>query len=209
MYADKEDVYYYMTLGNENYIHPDMPEGSKDGILNGLYKFSVGNTHAHKVHIFGSGSIMREAIRAQEMLEHYDVSADIWGATNYKRLRNDTIAAQRWNMLHPSETPRTSYLQKTLAKESGAFIAASDNMRIVPDQIAPWVPGGLFTLGTDGFGRSETREALRRYFEVDAESIVIGVLYRLSLDGTVSTKTVQKAIDDLGVDPEKASGYCI
>lgn len=209
MYANKEDIYYYITLGNENYTHPEMPSGSELGILNGLYKFSLGPQGIHKVHIFGSGSIMREVIRAQELLASYGVSADVWGATNYKRLRNETLAAQRWNMLHPTSMPKTSYLQDTLAKETGTFFAASDNMRIVPDQIAPWVPGGLFTLGTDGFGRSETRENLRRFFEVDAECITIAVLYRLSLDGKFTATDVEKAIRTLGVDPEKVYGYCI
>ncbi len=209
MYDAKEDIYYYITLGNENYTHPEMPENAETGILNGLYKFNIGPKATHKVHLFGSGSIMREVIRAQALLEGYGVSADVWGATNYKRLRNETLAAQRWNMLHPQSKARTSYLQDTLSKETGTFFAASDNMRIVPDQIAQWVPGGLFTLGTDGFGRSETRENLRRFFEVDAECITVAVLYRLSLDGKVSVATVESAIQSLGIDPEKVYGYCI
>lgn len=208
MYENGEEVYYYLTVGNENYKMPEMPEGVEDGILKGLYKFREGEklkkAVGEKVHIFGSGSIMNEALRAQEILaDKYNVSADVWSATNYKRLRYETLECQRWNMLHPDKKQKTSYLEDVLGKEKGTFIAASDNMRIVPEQIQKWVPGGLFSLGTDGFGRSESREALRRYFEVDAESIVIGTLYSLSQKGKVDTKLVKKAIKDLGVDPEK------
>src|SRR5207237_3553919 len=139
-----------------------------DGILKGLYRFKAGPEKKKlKAHIFGSGPIIREALRAQQILaERYDVSADVWSATSYKLLRNDALRAERWNMLHPEETPRQPYVSNLLGKEQGVFVAVSDNMKIVPDQIAPWVPGGLTTLGTDGFGRSDTRERLRRFFEV-------------------------------------------
>jgi pyruvate dehydrogenase E1 component len=208
MYENGEEVYYYLTVGNENYKMPEMPEGVEEGILRGLYKFKEGEKLkkpvGEKVHLFGSGSILNEALRAQEILaDKYNVSADVWSATNYKRLRYETLECQRWNMLNPDKKAKTSYLQDVLSKEKGTFVAASDNMRIVPEQIQQWVPGGLFALGTDGFGRSESREALRRYFEVDAESIVIGTLYSLSQKGKVETKLVKKAIKDLGVDPEK------
>ena len=137
------------------------------------------------------------------MEERYDVSVDVWSATSYKRLRSEALNAKRWNMLHPAESPKKSYLETTLQKEKGVFVAVSDNMKIVPEQIAPWVPGGLTTLGTDGFGRSDTREALRRFFEVDAECTVIVTLYALSQKGAVAPTVVEKAIRDLGVDPEK------
>ncbi len=206
MYADNERIWYYITLYNENYTMPPMPLGVEQGILNGLYKFKVGEKKMkHKAHLFGSGPIMREALRAQEILaEHYDVSADVWSATSYKRLRNEALNAKRWNMLHPTETPKKSYLEHILEKEHGVFVAVSDYMKIVADQIAPWVPGGLMSLGTDGFGRSDTRKQLRRFFEIDAESIVIATLYQLSQKGLVTRKVVEKAIKDLGVDPEKA-----
>jgi pyruvate dehydrogenase E1 component len=131
------------------------------------------------------------------------VSADVWSATSYKQLRSDALNVRRWNLLHPGEEPRRSYIERTLENEEGVFIAASDYMRLVPDQIAPWVPGGLTTLGTDGFGRSDTRPALRRYFEVDAEFIVIAALYALAEQGQVKMADVEKAIRELGVDPEK------
>src|SRR5438552_15114289 len=150
MYLEGEDVFYYLTLYNENYVMPPMPEGVEDGILKGLYKFKPGPEKKKlRAHIFGSGPIIREASRAQQILEErFDVSADVWSATNYKLLRNDALRAQRWNRLHPGEPAKRSYLEELLAGETGVFVAVSDNMKIVPDQIAPWVPGGLTTLGT-------------------------------------------------------------
>src|SRR5205823_1025268 len=140
----------------------------------------------------------REGLRAQQMLaEKFDVSADVWSATSYKLLRNEALRAQRWNMLHPIEPPKKSYLQTLLEKEQGAFVAVSDNVKIVPDQIAPWVPGGLTTLGTDGFGRSDTRERLRRFFEVDAECTVIATLHALAQKGEVERSVVARAIKEL------------
>ncbi|MDH4069704.1 MAG: pyruvate dehydrogenase (acetyl-transferring), homodimeric type [Ignavibacteria bacterium] len=204
MYAEGEEVFYYLTLYNENYQMPPMPEGVEEGILKGLYKFRKGSG-AVKAHLLASGPIMREALRAQTILaEKYKIRADVWSATSYKLLRNEALAAERWNRLHPESKPRESYLEKVLRKEKGVFVAASDYMKIVPDQIAPWVPGGLVTLGTDGFGRSDTRAELRRFFEVDAESMVIAVLHKLSQNGTVKPAVVARAMNDLGVDPEKA-----
>lgn len=205
MYAEGEDIFYYLTLYNENYEMPAMPEGAEEGILKGLYKFKAGpEKQPLKAHILGSGPIIREALRAQEILgEKFDVSADVWSATSYKLMRNDALRTRRWNMLHPTEAPRKSYVESLLESEQGVFVAVSDNMKIVADQIAPWVPGGLTTLGTDGFGRSDTRKALRRFFEVDAESIVIATLHALAGKGQVEKSLVAKAIRDLGVDPEK------
>jgi pyruvate dehydrogenase E1 component len=204
MYQDLDSVFYYIAVHNENYVHPEMPEGSEDGILKGLYKFKdASRKKKHKVHLLGSGTLLREALKAQRLLAEYDVSADVWSATNYKRLRVETLNAERWNRLHPIETKKTSYLQDVLANELGTFVAVSDNMKMVPDQVAKWVPGGLFTLGTDGFGRSDTRENLRRFFEVDAECIVIATLYALAEKGEISYDKVDVAIKVLGVDPEK------
>jgi pyruvate dehydrogenase E1 component len=205
MYADGEDLFYYLTLYNENYLMPPMPEGVEEGILKGLYRFKAGPEKKKlKAQILGSGPIIREALRAQEILaEKYDVSADVWSATSYKLLRNDALQTDRWNMLHPEEAPRKSYVQTALGNQPGVFVAVSDNMKLVPDQIAPWVPGGLTTLGTDGFGRSDTRERLRRFFEVDAECTVIATLHALALKGKLDKREVRKAIKDLGVDPEK------
>lgn len=211
MYAEGEDIFYYLALYNESYPMPAMPAGSEEGILKGLYRFKAGpDKLARKAHIFGSGPIIRHALRAQQILaEKYDVSADVWSATSYKQLRNDAIKAKRWNMLHPAEGARKSYLEETLSKEKGVFVAVSDNLKLVPDQIAPWVPGGLTTLGTDGFGRSDTRERLRRFFEVDAELTVIAMLYALAEKGEIERTVVARAIKDLGVDPEKAFPHIV
>jgi pyruvate dehydrogenase E1 component len=205
MYVENEDVFYYLSLYNENHAMPPMPAGVEDGILKGLYKFKPGvEGRKIKAHIFGSGPIINSALKAQEILaDRYGVSADVWSATSYKLLRTDAIRCQRWNMMHPAETPKKNYVETLLAKESGAFVAVSDNIRTVPDQIASWVPGGLFTLGTDGFGRSDTRARLRRFFEVDTESTVIGTLYALAEKNLIGREVVAQAIKDLGVNPDK------
>jgi pyruvate dehydrogenase E1 component len=207
MYQEGEEIFYYLTLYNENYPMPPMPEGVEEGILKGLYRFRAGPAEggALRAHILGSGPMMLSALRAQEILSRdYQVSADVWSVTSYKSLRHEALACTRWNMLHPTEPPRKSYVETTLEGQEGVFVAVSDYMKTIPDQIAPWVPGGLFTLGTDGFGRSDTRERLRRFFEVDAESVVIGVLYSLYRERKVDAAVVAKAIKDLGVNPEKA-----
>jgi pyruvate dehydrogenase E1 component len=211
MYEAGEDIFYYLTLYNENYAMPPMPEGVEQGILRGLYKFKSGaGGLKHKAHIFGSGPIIHSALKAQQILEErYKVSADVWSATNYKLLRNDALRCRRWNMLHPTEPPKKSHLESLLENESGVFVAVSDFMKVVPEQIAPWVPGGLMTLGTDGFGRSDTRERLRRFFEVDAECTVIATLYALAVKGALDRSLVAEAIRDLGVDPEKTFPFCI
>jgi len=205
MYRDGQHLFYYLTLHNENLPMPPMPAGVQEGIIKGLYKFRTGPEGLkHRVHILGSGAIMASALKAQTILaERYGVAADVWSATSYKQLRTEALNCLRWNMLHPTETPRRSHLEKVLEGEKGPFVAVSDNMKIVADQIAPWVPGGLMTLGTDGFGLSETRQNLRRYFEVDAECTVIASLYQLSRRGEIKPELVRKAITELGVNPEK------
>jgi pyruvate dehydrogenase E1 component len=211
MGRDGEDIFYYLTLYNENYAMPAMPADSEEGILKGLYRFRPGDSSLKlKAHLLGSGPIIRSALRAQEILaERYGVSADVWSATNYKQLRSEALRARRWNMLHPTAPARKSFLETVLEKETGAFVAVSDHVKTVPDQIAPWVPGGLMTLGTDGFGCSDTRAALRRFFEVDAESTVVATLYALAQKGQVPRATVAQAIKDLGVDPEKSFPICV
>ena len=212
MYQEGEDVFYYISLHNEDYSHPALPEDPQvvEGVLRGMYKVRPGASGlAHKAQLLGSGSILQQAVKAQHLLEKYGVSADVWSVTSFKRLRTEAQAAKRWNMFHPTETPRTSYLEETVARESGPWIAVSDNLKLVADQIAPWIPGGLQTLGTDGFGRSEARPVLRRFFEIDAECTTIGVLYSLAKKGEIPMTTVAKAIQDLGVDPEKAFGVCV
>ncbi len=211
MFAEGEGIFYYLSLYNENYAMPPMPAGVEDGILKGLYKFKPGPEGKKlKAHIFGSGSIINSALKAQEILaERYNVSADVWSATSYKLLRTDALRCKRWNMLHPTALAKKSYVETLLADERGAFVAVSDYMRLVPDQIAPWIPGGLMTLGTDGFGRSDTRARLRRFFEIDAESTVIAALFALAEKRLVEQQLVEKAIKDLGVDPEKAQPQII
>jgi pyruvate dehydrogenase E1 component len=206
MYQEMEDIFYYITLYNENYAMPAMPEGAQEGILRGLYRFKAGATgKKHKAHIFGSGPIIHSALEAQEILANdYDVSADVWSATSYKLLRNDALEVERWNRLHPTEKAKKSYIETTLEKEKGVFVAVSDNLKLVADQIAPWVPGGLTTLGTDGFGRSESREQLRRFFEIDAESTVVATLQALAEKGEIKPEVVAKAIKALKLDPEKS-----
>lgn len=215
MYKNREDIFYYITLGNENYVMRSMPKGVEEGILKGLYKLSEmkpkkssgkGSSKGtwHKAHIFGSGSILREALRAQEILaEKYRVAADVWSATSYKELRRDALAVERYNLLHPTAKPRKPYITQLLEKEEGPVVAATDYMKMVPDQVNRWVPGGLYSLGTDGFGRSDTREALRRFFEVDAEAIAVAVLYRLAQTGKIKPEVVKKAIKDFDIDPDK------
>src|SRR5262249_10172569 len=184
MYERGEDVFYYVTLYNENYPMLPMPEGVEEGVLRGLYKLRAGERRGSspptKVHLFGSGPILRQALRAQEILEaRFGIAADGWSATSYKELRRDALEGERRNLLHPTTEPRRSYVERMLANETGGFVAASDYVRAVPDMIARWVPGGLHSLGTDGFGRSDGRPALRRFFEVDAECIALAALYEL------------------------------
>ncbi len=212
MYGRGEDVFYYLALYNENYVMPPMPAGVEDGILKGLYRFKAGPEKKKtklKAHILGSGPIINQALRAQEILEKHGVSADVWSATSYKSLRTDALRCRRWSMLHPSETPKRSHLETVLEREKGVFVAVSDHVKLVTDQIAPWVPGGLTTLGTDGFGRSDTRERLRRFFEVDAELTAVATLSALAQRGLIEKQAVQRAIKELDVDPEKAFPFCV
>ena len=170
-----------------------------------MYKLKPANKgKKFKAHIFGSGPLLKEALRAQEILaEQFDVSADVWSATSYKLLRGDALRTRRWNMLHPTAPAKKSYIESILQDEEGVFIAVSDYLKMVADQIAPWVPGGLTSLGTDGFGRSDTRENLRRFFEVDAELVAVATLYALYQKGLLAAHRVEDAIKTLGIDPEK------
>ncbi len=205
MYQEGENIFYYITLYNENLLMPPMPEGVEQGILKGLYKFKAGPAGKKaKAHLFGSGPILRNALAAQEILaEKYNVSADVWSATSYKQLRTDALNCSRWNLLHPASPQRKSYVESVLEKEKGVFVAVSDFMKSVPEQIAPWVPGGLTVLGTDGFGRSETRENLRRFFEIDAPMVVLATLNALAKQGTIDKSVPARAIAELGINPEK------
>jgi len=209
LYAEGEAAIYYITVENENYVMPEMPAGAEEGILRGIYKLSVveaagkGKRKLH-VNLFGSGAILSSALRAQQILaDQFGVSSQVWSVTSYTQLAREAQDCARWNMLHPTAEPRKSYLEQSLEGEQGVFVASSDYVRAVAEQLRPWIPGDYCTLGCDGMGRSETREALRRHFEVDAESIAIAALYRLQKQGEVKTETVAKAIGDLGFDPEK------
>ncbi len=206
LYEQAETAIYYLTVQNENYAMPPMPQGAEEGIVKGMYKLSsveVGNSKPI-VELLASGAILRCTLEAQKILaERYDISSHVWSVTSYTQLRRDAHECRRWNMLHPTETPRRSFLDEIIVGHQGPFIAASDYVRAVPEQIDPWIPGGLLALGTDGMGRSDTRAALRRHFEVDAECIVIAALYQLHVAGRLTAATVTDAIDRLGVDPEK------
>ena len=206
MYGEGETAIYYLTLANENYAMPEMPPGVEDGIIKGLYKFSTREAaqSKEKVNLLGSGPILRCVLSAADILaEKYGISSNIWSVTSYTQLRRDLHTCERWNMLHPTLPPRRSYLETCFEGENGLFVASSDYVRAVPEQISRGVPGELFVLGTDGMGRSETRETLRRHFEIDAESIVIATLYRLSRRGKIAPRVVADAIKDLNVNPEK------
>ncbi len=205
MYEDEEDVFYYVTLYNENIFHPPMPEGVEEGIVKGLYLFRPAAARLDRhVQLFGSGSIMPTVLKAQELLaQRFQVSADVWSVPSYQQLRNEALSADRWNRLHPESEPEVPYVAKALRGIKGPVIATTDFMKMVPDMIRPWVTQRYITLGTDGYGRSDTREALRRFFEVDAESIAIAALHALSQEGKVTPAEVSAAIRDLGLDPEK------
>jgi pyruvate dehydrogenase E1 component len=205
MYEQSEDRFYYITLYNEDYPMPEMPEGSSEGILRGIYKYKGPAKGKATVQLFGSGSIFNEALRAQTLLaEKFGVQANVWSVTSYNELRRDALAVDRWNRLHPGEKAKDPYILTALDGNDGPIIAASDFIKAVPDQLASWLGGRLTSLGTDGFGRSENREYLRRHFEINAESIAAAALSQLARDGKFDAKKAQKAIKELGVDPEKA-----
>ncbi len=205
MYQKGEDVFYYITLYNESIFHPPMPEGVEEGIVKGLYLFRPAPEKLkHHVQLFGSGSIMQCTLKAQDLLAaRFQVSSDVWSVPSYQQLRDEALSADRWNRLHPEAIPRVPHIRKALENVQGPFIAATDFVKIVPDFVRPWMNQRYIVLGTDGFGRSDTREALRRFFEVDAENIAIAALHALSQDGLITQSEVAQAIADLGVDPEK------
>ncbi|SPF46514.1 pyruvate dehydrogenase, decarboxylase component E1, thiamin-binding [Candidatus Sulfopaludibacter sp. SbA4] len=205
MYQELEDRFYYLTLYNENYPMPEMPQGlNPEGVLKGIYRFKTAAKGKASVQLFGSGPILNEALRAQQILEdRYSVAADVWSVTSYNELRRDALEVERWNRLHPDAPPRKPYIVDALQGAEGPIVAATDYMKVVADQVAPWLPGRMETLGTDGFGRSDNREYLRRHFEVNAESIAAAALSRLSRDGQFDPKRARQAFAELGVDTEK------
>jgi pyruvate dehydrogenase E1 component len=204
--AEPEDCFYYLTLYNENYVQPPMPEGVEDGIVRGLYRYRAHEgERAHRAQILGSGALLLGAIEAQRMLsQDWDVAADVWSATSYKLLREDALECERWNRLHPTEAPRTPYVTAQLGPTEGPVVAVCDYVKLVADQIGRFVPQPFVPLGTDGFGFSDVRSALRRHFEVDAAHIVVAVLDALAQQGDVKAETVAEAIRRYELDPEAA-----
>jgi pyruvate dehydrogenase E1 component len=205
MYRDQESVFYYLTVMNEQYEMPPMPEGVRDGILKGMYRLRpAANPKAKlRAQLFGSGAILNEVLSAQKLLEKYNVAADVWSVTSYQELYRDGHACDRWNMLHPGDTPRLSYVAQCMKDAPGVLVAASDYLKVLPDSIDQWMPRRMRSLGTDGFGRSEDRARLRDFFEVDARFVVLATLAELAQDGQLDRKVVAQAIKDLEINPEK------
>jgi pyruvate dehydrogenase E1 component len=215
MYAEQEDVFYYVTLMNENYQHPAMPEGAAEGILRGMYLLRDGGPEAGgrgrskgkspRVQLMGSGTILREVIAAADLLDaDFGVTADVWSCPSFTELRRDGLAAERWTMLHPDQEPRRSYVEQCLAdRPAGPVVAATDYVKSYADQIRAFVPRRYTTLGTDGFGRSDYRRNLRRFFEVDRHYVALAALRALADEGTVPASTVAEAIARYGIDPDK------
>jgi pyruvate dehydrogenase E1 component len=206
MYEKGEDMFYYMTVMNEFYVQPPMPAGVEEGILKGMYKYKASAKESDlKAHLFGSGSILNEAIKAQQLLEEkYGVSADVWSVTSYKQLYRDATDTARWNMLHPEE-PKKAYITQLLESEEGVFVAASDYIKALPNSIAKWIPNEYIVLGTDGFGRSDGRKQLRDFFEVDARYITAAALHAISKTCKLKAEVVKRAIEELGINPEKSN----
>jgi pyruvate dehydrogenase E1 component len=212
MFAEQENVFYYITVENEKYVQPGMPEGVEQGILKGMYLLresdaaTLGGDARPRVQLMGSGAILREVLAAADMLEQdFAVAADVWSATSFTELRREGLEVERWNMLHPEEEPRLSFVERNLAKRSGPVVAATDYMRSYADQIRPLVHARYKVLGTDGYGRSDTREKLRRFFEVDRSYVCLAALKALAEEGAIDQSRVVEAIHKYGIDPERPS----
>jgi len=206
MYVDQESIFYYLTVMNEQYPMPVMPDGSREGILKGMYRFRASSKPKAKLRaqLFGSGAILPEVVKAQEVLEsQYDVGADVWSVTSYSELYRDGHACERYNLLHPGEAVKVPYVTQCLKDAPGVFVAASDYVKALPDSIDRWLPRPITTLGTDGFGRSETRAGLREFFEVDHRYVVVATLASLARDGRIEPAVVQKALKTFNINPEK------
>ncbi len=211
MYVDGEDIFYYITLMNENYEHPAKPEGADEGILKGAYllkKSSVTKKGAPRATLLGSGTILNEVVKAQAMLEEkYGVAADVYSVTSYKQLHQDALLTDRWNLLHPDQEARKPYVATCFGDDPGVFVASSDYVKTLPDSIARWLPGRLHSLGTDGFGRSDSRPALRDFFEVDARYVTLAALSNLAHEGKLDGKIAAKAIKDMDINPDKLNPH--
>ena len=204
MIGEQENVFYYITCMNENYVQPPMPAGVEDGILRGMYLLQVGGQGQIRPQLMGSGTILREVLGAADLLmDDFGIPSDVWSVTSFNELRRDGLAIERWIQLHPDETPKKCYVESCLGERKGPYIAATDYMKIVPDQIQRWVPGQFVSLGTDGYGRSDGRAALRNHFEVDKRYIAVTALKALADEGTFDQQTVAQAIEKYGIDPAK------
>jgi pyruvate dehydrogenase E1 component len=204
MIGEQENVFFYITCMNENYVHPPMPAGVEDGILKGMYLLQVGGQGKIRAQLMGSGTILREVLGAAELLmEDFGIPTDVWSVTSFNQLRRNALNVERWNHLHPESEPRKCYVEQAFADRPGPYIAATDYMKIVADQIQRWVPGRFVSLGTDGYGRSDARAALRQHFEVDKHFIAISALKALADDGALDQKTVAQAIENYGIDPDR------
>ena len=206
MVDEDEDLLYYLTLYNENHPMPPKPTRAERGIIQGIYRFT--KPAKPQVRLFGSGSIMQQVLRAADILQkQFGVAAEIWSVTSYGEMRRDALKCERWNWLHPGEKEKTPYIQQQLGKRGLPTVAATDFMRAVPDMVSKWVPGPYITLGTDGFGRSDTREQLRNFFEVSGEHITVAALNALAQSGKLPAEDVARAIKALGIDPELADPF--
>jgi pyruvate dehydrogenase E1 component len=205
MYKEQENIFYYLTVMNEQYEMPEMPEGAREGILKGMYRFSTAANPKAKARaqLLGSGTILNEVRAAAKLLEAYGVGADVWSVTSYQELYRDGNAVERWNMLHPGERPRAAYVTECLKDTKGVIVAASDYLKVLPASIDRWMPRRVRSLGTDGFGRSEARKELREFFEVEARYIALATLAELAQNGDIDAKVVAQAIKDFGINPDK------
>ncbi len=216
MYVEKEDIFYYLTVGNENYVQAAMPEGAEEGILKGLYLFKQGQRRGKKTsaktppRLLGSGSILNQVLEAQQILsDQYGIAADVYSVTSYKQLHRDAIDTQRYNILHPDQKPRVAYVNEVLPRDGRVIVAASDYMKALPAVLGQWLGDELYALGTDGLGRSDTRPSLRDFFEVDAKHIVLATLHAMAQKQQIAAELPIKAIQDLNIDPEKNNPWYV
>jgi pyruvate dehydrogenase E1 component len=204
MHVEQENVYYYLTVMNENHAQPAMPEGSREGILRGMHRVREAGAKSHAIQLLGSGAILREVLAAADLLESdFDVGCDVWSVTSFNELRRDGLEVERWNLLHAGEAARIPYVQSCLATGRGPVVAASDYMKIHADQIRPFVPADYHVLGTDGYGRSDSRQRLRYFFEVSTEFIVVAALWALAEQGTIPPERVREAMEKFGISGDK------